>query len=158
RGPKQPEPWAVRRRVCPYRGLGPPGGHLDSCKTCTRRCALFGAIAGDIIGSVHEGTGTKTKDFPLFAENCRFTDDTVLTVAVAAQLLHGGDYVALFLDYFHAYPHAGYGEGFMGWARNRRREPYYSWGNGSARRVSPIGFACRSLDEVLTRARQSAEV
>ena len=51
---------------------------------------MIGAIAGDIIGSIHEGEGTKTKDFPLFVEYCRFTDDTVLTVAVASQLLHGG--------------------------------------------------------------------
>lgn len=63
---------------------------------------MLGAIAGDVIGSVHEGTGTKTKDFPLFvAESC-FTDDTVLTVAVADHLLNGGSYIDLFHDYFHA--------------------------------------------------------
>jgi ADP-ribosylglycohydrolase len=77
---------------------------------------MIGAIAGDIIGSVHEGAGTKTKDFPLFDEYCRFTDDTVLTVAVAAQLTFGGDYVDLFHDYFHAYPQAGYGASFIRWA------------------------------------------
>ena len=68
---------------------------------------MIGAICGDIIGSVHEGAGTKAKDFPLFVQGSRFTDDTVLTVAVAARLLHGGDYVDLFHHYFHAYPCAG---------------------------------------------------
>ena len=119
---------------------------------------MIGAIAGDIIGSVHEGVGTKTKEFPLFDEYCRFTDDTVLTVAVASHLLHGGDYVDLFHEYFHAYPQAGYGGNFIRWARYRHREPYNSWGNGSAMRVSAIGFACGSIDEVLAQARKSAEV
>jgi ADP-ribosylglycohydrolase len=119
---------------------------------------MIGAICGDIIGSVHEGAGTKTKDFALFAKDCRFTDDTVLTIAVAVRLLHGGDYVDLFHRYFHAYPHAGYGGSFIDWARQRRREPYQSWGNGAAMRVSPVGIACNSLDEVLAEARRSAEV
>ena len=119
---------------------------------------MLGAIAGDVIGSVHEGSGTKTKDFPLFVEYSRFTDDTVLTVAVAERLLRGGSYIDLYHNYFHAYPQAGYGMGFSLWAGHRRREAYNSRGNGSAMRVSPIGFACSSLDEVLAQARQSAEV
>ena len=61
---------------------------------------MLGAIAGDIIGSVHEGSGNQTKDFPLFIKECRFTDDTVLTVAVAERLLRGGDYIDLYHDYF----------------------------------------------------------
>jgi ADP-ribosylglycohydrolase len=119
---------------------------------------MLGAIAGDIIGSVHEGAGTKTKDFPLFVEDSRFTDDTVLTVAVAERLLRGGSYVDLFHDYFHAYPLAGYGGSFIRWAGYRRRLPYNSWGNGSAMRVSPIGIACDTLDEVVAQSRESAEV
>lgn len=119
---------------------------------------MIGAIAGDIIGSVHEGSGTKRKDFRLFDEDCRFTDDTVLTIAVAAQMLHGGDFVDLFHDYFHAYPHAGYGSSFIRWAGYRRRDPYNSWGNGSAMRVSPVGFAFASEAEVLLHARLSAEI
>lgn len=119
---------------------------------------MLGAIAGDVIGSVHEGTGTKTKDFPLFVERSRFTDDTVLTVAVAERLLRGGQYVDLYHDYASAYPRAGYGGTFIRWAMYRNREPYNSWGNGSAMRVSPIGFACDSLEDVLTQARESAEV
>jgi len=119
---------------------------------------LIGAIAGDIIGSVHEGAGIKTKDFPLFAEDCRFTDDTVLTVAVADKILHGGNYIELFHDYFYAYPRAGYGGSFIKWAAFRKCRPYNSWGNGSAMRVSPIGLASESLDEALREARRSAEV
>src|SRR5262245_55674336 len=119
---------------------------------------MLGAIAGDVIGSVHEGSGTKTKVFPLFTEDCRFTDDTVLTVAVAERLLRGGDYIDLFHDYLDAYPHAGYGSGFIRWAGYRRREPYNSWGNGSAMRVSPVGTACDTLEEVLFQARASALV
>ncbi|MBB3230118.1 ADP-ribosylglycohydrolase family protein [Halomonas stenophila] len=119
---------------------------------------MLGAIAGDIIGSVHEGAGTKTRDFPLFVAGSTFTDDSVLTVAVADALLHGGDYVDLFHDYFHRYPDAGFGGHFRGWAARRDREPYNSWGNGSAMRVSPVGFAARSLDEALAEARRSAAV
>jgi ADP-ribosylglycohydrolase len=89
---------------------------------------MIGAIAGDVIGSVHEGAGTKTKDFPLFVADSCFTDDTVLTVAVAECLLHGGDYVDHLHTYFHAYPHAGYGGSFMRWAAYRRREPYHTGG------------------------------
>jgi ADP-ribosylglycohydrolase len=119
---------------------------------------MLGAIAGDVIGSVHEGSGTKTKDFPLFVEDSRFTDDTVLTVAVAERLLRGGSYIDVYHDYFHAYPQAGYGMGFTLWAGHRRRDPYNSWGNGSAMRVSPVGFAYDSLDDVLAQAQESAEV
>jgi ADP-ribosylglycohydrolase len=119
---------------------------------------VIGAIAGDIIGSVHEGAGTKTKDFPLFADGCRFTDDTVLTVAVADCILHGGSYAQLYHDYFHAYPDVGFSQMFSAWAAQRRREPFGSFGNGAAMRVSPIGFACGTLTDVLARARQSAEV
>jgi ADP-ribosylglycohydrolase len=119
---------------------------------------MLGAIAGDIIGSVHEGAGTKTKTFPLFTPHSRFTDDTVLTVAVADCLLHKRDYVDAFHDYFNAYPLAGYGGTFIWWASSRRREPYQSWGNGSAMRVSPVAYAGETLEEVLQLARQSAEV
>src|SRR5437667_9272921 len=93
---------------------------------------MLGAIAGDVIGSVHESARTKTKDFPLLTPQSRFTDDTVLTVAVADCLLHGRDYVDALHDYFHTYPNAGYGMTFWLWANSRRREPYKSWGNGSA--------------------------
>lgn len=119
---------------------------------------MIGALAGDIIGSVHEGAGTKRKDFPLFDARCTFTDDTVLTVAVAHALLDGGDYVDYFHEYFSRYPDAGYGGSFARWAAARERRPYMSWGNGSAMRVSPVAYAFDTLNEVLREAKRSAEV
>ena len=116
---------------------------------------MLGAIAGDVIGSVHEGAGTKTKNFPLFTPDSTFTDDTVLTVAVADCLLRSRDYVDAFHDYFHAYPNAGYGGTFILWANSRRREPYSSWGNGSAMRVSPVAYFGATLEEVLEEAKRS---
>ena len=93
---------------------------------------MIGAIIGDIIGSVYEGTEKKTKDFPLFHPRSKYTDDTVLTVAVADWLLNGGDLVDLFNSYYHNFPNGGYGGMFLDWAFDRRREPYNSYGNGSA--------------------------
>lgn len=119
---------------------------------------MIGAIAGDIIGSIHEGAGTKTKEFPLFGPHVRFTDDTVLTVAVAESILRDCDLVDTFHDYFHRYPHAGYGGSFIEWAVERRREPYNSWGNGAAMRVSAVGFAFDTLDEVMHHAQGTAAV
>lgn len=119
---------------------------------------MLGAIAGDIIGSAHEYRGTKTTDFELLHPECRFTDDTVLTVAVADCLMSGAPYVEKFREYFHAYPHAGYGMRFTIWAGSRSRKPYNSWGNGSAMRVSPVAYAFESIEEVLAEAKRSAEV
>jgi ADP-ribosylglycohydrolase len=117
---------------------------------------VLGAIAGDVIGSVHEGTDTKTKDFPLFTPRSRFTDDSVLTAAVADALLYGREYVDTLRDYASRYPRAGYGGTFMRWAFSDDREPYDSWGNGSAMRVSPVAYAAETLDEVLAEAERSA--
>lgn len=119
---------------------------------------MFGSIAGDIIGSVYEARPIKTTDFPLFSSRCRFTDDTVLTVAVADALLQGTGYVEKFKDYFRLYPRAGYGGAFAGWASSVDNRPYYSWGNGSAMRVSPVGFAFGNLHDVLEEAKRTAEV
>jgi ADP-ribosylglycohydrolase len=119
---------------------------------------MIGAIAGDIIGSCYEGRPIKTTEFPLFSERSRFTDDTVLTVAVADWILNGGSLVDLFHEYFAAYPRAGYGGSFILWAAHQRRQPYNSWGNGSAMRVSPVAWAVESLPEVLELAKRSAEV
>lgn len=119
---------------------------------------MLGAIAGDIIGSVYEWDRIKTTEFPLFSERSRFTDDTVLTVAVADIILHGGDYVTAFMDYYSSYPGRGYGGMFHGWALSADQKPYNSYGNGSAMRVSPVGFAFDSLDAVLEEARRSAGV
>ena len=119
---------------------------------------MLGAIVGDIIGSVHEFSGTKTTEFELFHPHCTFTDDTVLAVAVADCLLHKSDYVEKFHEYFRAYPGAGYGFGFSQWAKSGNKQPYNSWGNGSAMRVPAVGYAFDSLDEVLAEAKRSAEV
>jgi len=119
---------------------------------------MLGAIAGDIIGSVHEFVATKTTDFPLFVAQSQFTDDTVLTVAVADCLLTGCSYVDQFHDYTRAYPKCGYGLRFFDWVYEGRREPYNSWGNGSAMRVSPVAFAFETLEDVVQQAKASAEV
>ena len=119
---------------------------------------MLGAIAGDVIGSIYEFENHKSTEFPLLQSSCRFTDDTVLTVAVAETLLTGTPYVQTFHDYFRLYPNAGYGETFYRWARTESTEPYNSWGNGSAMRVSPVGFAFDTEEEVLAEARRSAEV
>jgi ADP-ribosylglycohydrolase len=119
---------------------------------------MIGAIAGDIIGSVYEFHNYKRSDFPLFDPFCRFTDDTVLTVAVADCLLHQGDYVAKFKEYYRLYPGRGYGGMFSRWAASDNTKPYYSLGNGSAMRVSPVGFAFDSLEAVMEEAWKSAGV
>jgi ADP-ribosylglycohydrolase len=119
---------------------------------------VLGAIAGDIIGSVYEFFCRKRADFPLFVLESDFTDDTVLTVAVADCLLTGAAYVDTFHEYTRAYPHRGYGGGFAEWVESGSREPYHSWGNGSAMRVSPVGWAFGTLDETLAEAKRSAEV
>jgi ADP-ribosylglycohydrolase len=119
---------------------------------------MLGAIAGDIIGSVYEHERIKTTEFPLFRPSSRFTDDTVLTVAVADCLLHKKNYAIVFEDYYYRYPSAGFGSGFHSWASSFKHEPYNSWGNGAAMRVSPIGFAFDNLEQVLDEAKRSAEV
>ncbi|MBX9623935.1 MAG: ADP-ribosylglycohydrolase family protein [Gemmataceae bacterium] len=119
---------------------------------------MLGAVVGDVIGSVHERAGTKTRDFPLFVRESRFTDDTVLSVAVADCLLSGRDYADAFHDYYAVYPGAGYGKAFVEWASQRRREPYGSWGNGSAMRVAPVAWAFGTLAEVVREAGRTAAV
>ncbi len=119
---------------------------------------MIGAIAGDIIGSVYEHHPIKTKDFPLFQPRSRFTDDSVLTVAIADALLGGRPYRDAVRAWGRRYPHAGYGGSFVRWLFADDPRPYHSWGNGSAMRVSPVGWAFGSEDEVLRQARLSAEI
>ena len=118
---------------------------------------MIGAIAGDIIGSVYEFGRTKSKKFPLFQAASHFTDDTVLTVAVAQAILTGGDYREAVLEYGRRYPDVNYGGTFREWLRSPNPKPYNSWGNGSAMRVSPIGFAFETVDDVLREAARTAE-
>lgn len=123
---------------------------------------MIGAIAGDIIGSVYEFQPIKSEDFPLFGPASRFTDDTVLTVATAQALLEepleGGRYAAAYRAWGCRYPDESYGSLFRQWLRAADPAPYGSYGNGSAMRVSPIGWACQTLDEVLEEAGRSAAV
>ncbi len=119
---------------------------------------MLGAIAGDIIGSVYEWNNTNDYNFPLFQNKSHFTDDTVLTVAVAEWILTGKNLSSLLKSYTNNYPRRGYGSNFLKWAQSESFKPYNSWGNGSAMRVSPIGFSCNSLEEVMEKAKQSAEV
>jgi len=119
---------------------------------------MIGALAGDIIGSVYEWHNIKTKQFELFRPDCFFTDDSVLTISLAEAILTRGDYVSLMKSYYRRYPDAGYGGFFHRWAGAEHSEPYNSWGNGAAMRISPVGFAFNTLEEVLERARQYTEV
>jgi ADP-ribosylglycohydrolase len=119
---------------------------------------VLGAIAGDIIGSVFERRPIKTVEFPLFSEGSTFTDDTVLTVAVAYAILNDRAYGSTIKAFGRQYPHVGYGGRFYQWLQMPESQPYNSWGNGSAMRVSPVGFAFESLEKVLKEARKSAEV
>ncbi len=119
---------------------------------------MIGAAAGDIIGSVYEHNPIKTKVFPLFDVMCRITDDTVLTVAVAHAILTGGTYEKSIREIGNQYPDCGYGQTFQKWLNHEETGPYGSWGNGSAMRASPIGFAFSTTEEVLNQAKLSAEI
>jgi len=119
---------------------------------------MIGAIAGDIIGSIYEHHPIKTKEFPLFKPKCRFTDDTVLTIAVAYAILEQIDYAAALKKFGQKYPDAGYGSSFFNWIFASETCPYHSWGNGAAMRVSPVGFAFSDAEHVLNEAMRSAGV
>jgi len=122
---------------------------------------MIGAIAGDIIGSVYEWNNIKTKDFPLFSPECFFTDDTVMTLAIAEGLMNGGSgeaFVSAMKRYGCLYPYAGYGSRFGSWLLSDDTKPYNSWGNGSAMRVSPVAWAFGTLREVEKYAEISAAV
>lgn len=124
---------------------------------------MLGAITGDIIGSIFEGRkqwmiDRNTQFEPLFARNAKFTDDTVLTIAVADFILNSRDLVETLKAYANTYPKAGFGKAFKEWAFGDNDSPYNSFGNGSAMRVSPIAYAYSTLDDVLLYARETALV
>lgn len=126
---------------------------------------MLGAVAGDVIGSPYEHRRVTERSFPLFSRSSTFTDDTVLTVAVAAAILDArerhranpeyGDFI---LRHARRWPHAGYGRSFKAWMRSERPRPYGSWGNGSAMRSSAIGYAFDTVEQVLAEAADSAVV
>ena len=135
---------------------------------------MLGAIIGDVVGSVYEWNNIKTKDFELFKPNCFFTDDTVMTVAVAKALLvtyklpiHSYDEKRAFLkeeivkqmqDFGNRYPYRGYGGMFAQWLDTENPNPYNSFGNGSAMRVSACGYIAIAMGEALELAKISAQV
>lgn len=120
---------------------------------------ILGAICGDIIGSCYERLPTKRKDFQLESRSTHFTDDTVMTVAIMAWLLGDFENPTSAMQYYgRRYPYAGYGGNFALWLSNSNPQPYNSFGNGSAMRVSPCGWIFEAEDEVMEKAKESAEV
>jgi ADP-ribosylglycohydrolase len=116
---------------------------------------MIGAIAGDIIGSLYESAPIKTEDFKLFHQFSRFTDDTVMTIAVAESILLQVSYAENMQNWGRRYPDAGYGISFYHWLFEKYPKPYNSWGNGAAMKVSPIGFAFNSIEDVKAEAERS---
>lgn len=130
---------------------------------------MYGAILGDIIGSPFEfDRGDKTKNFDLFSEGCGFTDDSVMTIAVGEALLAVGPEAAVkkiedavasnMQDWGKRYPHAGYGGSFRHWLKENNPKPYGSYGNGSAMRVSAVGWLYDSMERTREVARATANV
>jgi ADP-ribosylglycohydrolase len=121
---------------------------------------MLGAIVGDVIGSVYEFNNFKTEhpeEVKLFNAKSKFTDDSVMTIAIADAVLNDRDYAGTAADWGARYPWAGYGSGFIQWLCAKEKKPYNSWGNGSAMRVSPIGWVFETLEETLAHAKRSAE-
>lgn len=126
---------------------------------------MLGAVAGDVIGSPYENHPATERNFPLFGPRSVFTDDTVLTVAVTAAIVDARErglsepqYGEFILSFARRWPRAGYGGRFKDWMRSPNPRPYNSWGNGSAMRVSAVGFAFDNVERVLTEAAKSAAV
>ena len=119
---------------------------------------MIGAITGDVVGSRFERRNIKTTEFELIHEGCRFTDDTVLTIAIADAILNDRSFTQAVKEWGQKYPHAGYGGNFTKWLHSESTAPYNSWGNGSAMRVSPVGFAYDDLPTVLQQAEATAAI
>ena len=119
---------------------------------------MIGAIAGDIAGSIYEGSPNKPTDVSLGGARSRFTDDTVMTLAVADAILHGQSYAVTLQHWGRRYPDCGYGGMFRRWLWSDDPKPYGSYGNGSGMRVGPVGWAFDEYEEVLAQAAASAAV
>lgn len=119
---------------------------------------MLGAIIGDIAGSKYEFNNTFDYDFEMFGEECDFTDDTICTVAIADAILNGRSYQESLLDWCRRYPSpkGAYGGRFAGWIRSLDPQPYNSFGNGSAMRVSPVAWLFDDLSQVLEEAEKTA--
>lgn len=123
-----------------------------------RQIALLGAICGDIIGSTYEFNPVKYPDFPLLPPGSTFTDDSVMTCAVAEWLMKGSDLSKTLQSWGQRHCDIGYGPDFLKWIWSDNPKPYYSWGNGAVMRVSAVGWYARTLDECIELARQTAIV
>jgi len=124
---------------------------------------MLGAIIGDIVGSIYEFQNTKSMDFDLITPWSNFTDDSVMTLAVAKWLVEDEAHTIHYLIYCmqelgNRYPTAGYGGNFIAWLREDEPQPYNSWGNGAGMRVSPVGLYAKTLDEALALAALTASV
>ena len=130
---------------------------------------MLGALIGDMVGAPYEfDRGRKTKEFPLFIKYSQFTDDSVMSIAVAEALLSCGRdaddetiqkaCIDRMQEWGRAYPDAGYGGRFIHWIFADDPKPYSSWGNGSAMRVAPVAWYARTLDECLSLAKTTAEI
>ena len=119
---------------------------------------MLGAIIGDIAGSKYEFNNTFDYDFGMFGEGCDFTDDTICTVAIADAILNGRSYQESLLDWCRRYPSpkGAYGGRFAGWIHSLDPQPYNSFGNGSAMRVSPVAWLFDDLSQVLEEAEKTA--
>ena len=119
---------------------------------------MLGAIIGDIVGSRFEFNNTNRSDFELFHKDCSFTDDTICTVAIADAILRKCSYQESLLRWCRSYPNpmGGYGGRFAQWIHSNNPQPYNSFGNGSAMRVSPVAWAFDNLDDVLAEAEKTA--
>ena len=128
-----------------------------------KKIKMLGAIVGDIVGSVYEFHNTKSMNFELFTPWSRFTDDSVMTLAVAKWLVEDETHTIHYLIYCmqelgNRYPNGGYGGNFRTWLREDNPQPYNSWGNGAGMRVSPVGLYAKTLDEALALAALTASV
>lgn len=119
---------------------------------------MKGAIIGDIIGSAFIKENMLTTDFQLFKPISEFTDDTVLTLATADSVLNGKDYKASLVEWVTKFPDAGYNPKFFEWIKDGAKGTYLSVGDGAARRISPIGFAAQTLEEALTKAKETTKI
>ena len=119
---------------------------------------MIGSIIGDIVGSTYEFHNTKKYDFIAFNEKSIYTDDSIMSIATAESLLYNKPFKNKYLEWGRKFPDSGYGGNFRKWLLyTPDPQPYNSWGNGSAMRISPVGFVCNTIEEILEKSKESAE-
>lgn len=119
---------------------------------------MLGPVIGDIVGSIYEFNNHRSKDFPLFGSNVTFTDDSVCTLALAHALLSGSDPAKILQSWCRRYPARGYGSRFNQWIRNPKPQPYNSFGNGAAMRVSSAAWLGKDMGQSLDFADKITEI